>query len=140
MSGILWKYTCFVGMKEANAEALSKIKDNEIDSGRCWYFYTRPEPIFVDKLASDNDDEKVDNNIDYDDDGEGVGIDEIVPKSSNFDLIGLLTSQRLDGCWIDLEKVNEIAGIEINKSKNCKEIVTINKSMNCKEIVTTGWY
>lgn len=111
-------------MKEANAEALGKIRDDEIDSGRCRYCDTLPEPIFVDKFASDNDDEEVDNNIDYDDDGEGVDIDEIVPKSSNFDLIGLLTSQRLDGCWIDLEKVNEIAGIKINKSKNCKEIVT----------------
>lgn len=115
LSGVLCMYTSYVGMNESREEVLAKIKERDSFDGCCRYCDARPDPVFIDEFVSVNSDKEVDNDKDNDDDDDrdGVSVNETDQTCNNFDLISLLAGQRLDGCWTDLDKVNEIAGTNI---------------------------
>lgn len=106
LNGVLCKYTSYVGMNESSEEVIAKIRERDSFDGCCRYCDTRPEPVFIDEFVSDNSDKEVDN--DDDDDGDGVFVNETDQTCNNFDLISLLASQRLDGCWTYLVKLMKL--------------------------------
>ena len=110
-SGILCKYTGYVGMIEPSESAIEKSTRKIRYKFAC--FYTAPpkefwEP-FVDSYIDNDDDDDDDINEDYED----KQTTQTDKKKKEFDLMSFIRKQNFDGYWDDLNYVNQFVGTNI---------------------------
>lgn len=135
-SGILCKYTGFVGMIKPDNEAIQKAKRTIVCRGICFgqapkmlvdYFWKDVSSCYSDEELSDNNDE-----IDCNNNSSLEFTNNDKPISS-FDVISLIRLQHINGYWEKLDDVNKICGLNIH---HINEISIREKDIERKCIAT----
>lgn len=118
--GILSKFTGFIGCIDSNEIADKKLYDTYSKNGYC--FHSRPTFCQV-KRVNDNfleDFDEMEEEEECDDEYEIENSPHLASemKSNSFDLMKMMSCQKFDGFWDDLDEVNKIAQTNINDIKN----------------------
>lgn len=132
-SGILCKYTGFIGMIKPDNEAIQKARKTIICRGICFgqapkmlvdYFWKDRQCSSDDELSDNNDEIEINNSEDFSNNEKTV---------NSFDVVSLIRLQHIDGYWENLDDVNQICSLNIH---HINEIKIENKDIERKCIAT----
>ncbi|KAK8838496.1 von Willebrand factor A domain-containing protein 5A [Tritrichomonas musculus] len=121
-SGVLCQYTGYIGIIEQSIMAKMRYEQiMDIRRGFCCECRPNVQP-FVDKYAfSDEDSEDLPQDEDDDDEeNENEDLDKDDVDNNDFDMMSLIKYQNIEGYWENLDEVNQIAGLQINKIKRIR--------------------